>query len=121
MCSGRIVSFVWAWRERMRLLGACHLLVCMRLFGSHSLACLISPLKKITVGMFLASMSFVVAAVIQLQIDVSCSLILQWPSWLRHSGGVFRSLLSSGVKSEGRPRSLLINCPGTMDHAPLAK
>ena len=42
---------------------------------------LISPssLKKMTVGMFLASMAFVAAAIVQVEIDVSCLLTLQWP------------------------------------------
>lgn len=31
-----------------------------------------SSLKKMTVGMFLASMAFVVAAIVQVEIDVSC-------------------------------------------------
>lgn len=37
-----------------------------------------SSLKKMTVGMFLASMA-VAAAIVQVDIDVSCLLILQWP------------------------------------------
>ena len=39
-----------------------------------------------TVGMFLASMAFVAAAIVQVEIDVSCLLILQWP-FLVHRGG----------------------------------
>ena len=47
-----------------------------------------SSLKKMTVGMFLASMAFVAAAIVQVEIDVSCLLILQWPFLVRRGGGV---------------------------------
>lgn len=74
----------------------------MRLVGSHSLAYPISPLKKMTVGMFLASMSFVVAAFVQLEIDVSCPLILQWPFLAQaFRWGVQKSSFSRSEKSRG--------------------
>lgn len=31
------------------------------------------PLKKMTVGMFMAALAFVAAALVQMQIDVSCT------------------------------------------------
>lgn len=37
----------------------------------------LSSLKKMTVGMFLASMAFVAAAIVQVEIDVSCPLVPQ--------------------------------------------
>lgn len=39
-----------------------------------------------TVGMFLASMAFVAAAIVQVDIDVSCLLILQWPLLVGRGG-----------------------------------
>lgn len=65
-------------RERSASFGGL-LLACLYEAESHFLACLISSLKKMTVGMFLASMAFVVAAIVQVEIDVSFTLILQWP------------------------------------------
>uniref|UniRef100_H0XE89 Solute carrier family 15 member 1 n=1 Tax=Otolemur garnettii TaxID=30611 RepID=H0XE89_OTOGA len=38
-----------------------------------------TSLKRMTTGMFLAAMAFVVASVVQMEIDVSCPLILQCP------------------------------------------
>ncbi|KAK2118858.1 hypothetical protein P7K49_000244 [Saguinus oedipus] len=48
-----------------------------------------TSLKKMTVGMFLASMAFVVAAIVQVEIDVSCPMLLPC-SFPVHLGGVFR-------------------------------
>lgn len=36
--------------------------------------CYTRPLRKITVGMFLASLAFVAAALVQVQIDVSSAI-----------------------------------------------
>lgn len=43
----------------------------MRRADVHSPPVLTSSLKKMTVGMFLASMAFVAAAIVQVEIDVS--------------------------------------------------
>uniref|UniRef100_A0A8C0LBZ1 Solute carrier family 15 member 1 n=1 Tax=Canis lupus dingo TaxID=286419 RepID=A0A8C0LBZ1_CANLU len=50
-----------------------------------------TSLKRMTVGMFLASMAFVMAAIVQLEIDVSCPLDPQWP-FLRVGWNIQRSL-----------------------------
>lgn len=66
---GRGALPLWVYRQLAHL----------RLAESHPSACPASSLKKMTVGMFLASMAFVAAAIVQVEIEVSCFLILQWP------------------------------------------
>ena len=56
-----------------------HQLAPLRLAERHPLACPASSLKRMVVGMLLASMAFVAAAIVQVEIEVSCFLILQWP------------------------------------------
>lgn len=65
----------------------------MELAEAHFLLVPISSLKKMTVGMFLASMAFVVAAIVQVEIDVSFPLSLRHPLLLG-SGSALRSSLS---------------------------
>uniref|UniRef100_A0A452VM95 Solute carrier family 15 member 1 n=1 Tax=Ursus maritimus TaxID=29073 RepID=A0A452VM95_URSMA len=60
-----------------------------------------TSLKKMTVGMFLASMAFVVAAIVQVEIDVSCPPIPQCP-FLRVGWGVQEASFSG---TTGRPRT----------------
>uniref|UniRef100_A0A452RHB9 Solute carrier family 15 member 1 n=1 Tax=Ursus americanus TaxID=9643 RepID=A0A452RHB9_URSAM len=60
-----------------------------------------TSLKKMTVGMFLASMAFVVAAIVQVEIDVSCPPIPQCP-FLRVGWGVQEASFSG---TAGRPRT----------------
>lgn len=64
-----------------------------------------------TVGMFLASMAFVVAAIVQVEIDVSCPPIPQCP-FLRVGWGVQEASFSG---TAGRPRALLTDGPGARD------
>lgn len=58
--------------------------------------------------MFLASMAFVVAAIVQVEIDVSCPPMLQCP-FLRVGWGIQEASFSG---TAGRPRALLTDGPG---------
>lgn len=71
------VGFVRGDGRAVLPLGVHHSLASMRLIEGPSLACPSSSLRKMTVGMFLASMAFVAAAIVQVEIDVSRALLLQ--------------------------------------------
>lgn len=96
--------------------------LCMRLVESHSYLCL-SSLKKMTVGMFLASMAFVVAAIVQVEIDVSCPLVPQW-LFLRVRWNVRKASFSGAVGIRGgqglcrqtvlEPETMWMCCRGKM-------
>lgn len=84
-------------------------LIRVRQAGLHVPLVLTSSLKKMTVGMFLASMAFVVAAIVQVEIDVS--LLLGSASSLsglgEPEGTRGLSPYTEGVKESGRQGSVV--------------